>query len=737
MGFISAALLGGTALIAVPIIIHLLSKRQQKLRDWAAMSFLLEAHAQNRRRVRLEDLLLLLLRCLIVALIALLVSRPFWEPKGGAALLDQGMPSEWILLLDDSPSMAAQDGNSSSLGQAKRTLLTWLDRLETEQRGDSLTLITTSRPQMPLAKGVYIQSAEFTQLKQELEALSVSDHPAELDEAFSSLRKLMQEEGGNLNRNLLLVSDFREVDWVDGAAELSASGSWQMLEELAEEADEAWLLDVGSPVSNLSVEDLRALNRQVLAGIPHPYTVRVANWGEAAVSDVQLSVQVEGASPLFMEISEIAAGERATALFYHTVEEAGSVALEVEIDQDSLGMDNLRYASVPVKENIPLLLVNGEPDLNEAKQETFFLRKALSPPGSIVSGYQVEEVELAQWVELDFAKYDLVILSNLFRLTESQIAQLKAFVQEGGGLIWYLGDQVDPEHYNQKLLKEGLMPFALELPLGNELKEEWVTFVLEDETHPVLEWFSGTRNPFLDRVKFFQWWGMDPAKPGAAESPKVIAAFSDPASSPAVVEHRLGSGRILTFSSSADLEWNHWPAEPSYVVSVLEAAAHTARMDLRQHQLLVGEPLLRSLPSRRYSGRASLLKPQHPEAIQLQALVDQQSGNIPIRYTDTDLKGIYTLNVETLYGEEEAEHIAVNLDPGEGNLTYTGAETLIAQQGEGSGLQIFDRNDARESSEERGGRIELWRWILLFLLVSLGLEFFAAWYLGRSREVPA
>ena len=67
----------GTAAVASPILIHILSKRRYQRVKWAAMSFLLDALHRNRRRVRLEQLLLLLLRCLAVLLIALMMTRPF------------------------------------------------------------------------------------------------------------------------------------------------------------------------------------------------------------------------------------------------------------------------------------------------------------------------------------------------------------------------------------------------------------------------------------------------------------------------------------------------------------------------------------------------------------------------------------------------------------------------------------------------------------------------------------
>ena len=67
----------GALAISVPIIIHLLNRRRFKEVDWAAMEFLLDAEQKNKKRVRLEHWILLLLRCLTMLLIGTLIARPF------------------------------------------------------------------------------------------------------------------------------------------------------------------------------------------------------------------------------------------------------------------------------------------------------------------------------------------------------------------------------------------------------------------------------------------------------------------------------------------------------------------------------------------------------------------------------------------------------------------------------------------------------------------------------------
>ena len=64
MTFLNFGALFGLAAIGIPIAIHLLNKFQVKEVTWAAMRFLRESIEKNQRRLQMEDILLLLLRCL-------------------------------------------------------------------------------------------------------------------------------------------------------------------------------------------------------------------------------------------------------------------------------------------------------------------------------------------------------------------------------------------------------------------------------------------------------------------------------------------------------------------------------------------------------------------------------------------------------------------------------------------------------------------------------------------------
>src|SRR5262245_6356275 len=132
--------LAGAIAVLLPILIHLLNKRKFRIVDWAAMDFLLDADKKNRRRIRLENLILLLLRCLAVLLIGLLLGRPFLPTSVTAGLIDAAQ-FERIVLLDDSLSMQARLGNESAWELVKKRLIDLTGSLAQAQADNSLTLL--------------------------------------------------------------------------------------------------------------------------------------------------------------------------------------------------------------------------------------------------------------------------------------------------------------------------------------------------------------------------------------------------------------------------------------------------------------------------------------------------------------------------------------------------------------------------------------------------------------------
>src|SRR3954469_665270 len=120
MAFLSPILLSGLVLASVPIIIHLLNRRRFRLVEWAPMKYLKLTIKTNRRRLRIEQLILLAVRTLVVLLLVFAVARPVISSGGVAGGLGARGRTSRLLVIDDSLSMGyVAEGGRSAFDAAK------------------------------------------------------------------------------------------------------------------------------------------------------------------------------------------------------------------------------------------------------------------------------------------------------------------------------------------------------------------------------------------------------------------------------------------------------------------------------------------------------------------------------------------------------------------------------------------------------------------------------------------
>ena len=134
----------GTA-ASIPILIHLFARQRYKKVPWAAMGFLLRAFKKTRRRIRLEHLLLLLLRILAILLFVLALADPKLNP--GAIVGGLGdVPREVVVVIDNSYSMALTESDGRTpMVRAKEQIKKLIDDLQ-QERGDTVTLVLAGKP---------------------------------------------------------------------------------------------------------------------------------------------------------------------------------------------------------------------------------------------------------------------------------------------------------------------------------------------------------------------------------------------------------------------------------------------------------------------------------------------------------------------------------------------------------------------------------------------------------------
>lgn len=762
LGVVHPALLAGLGLIAIPIIIHFLSRRRHRIVRWGAMRFLLEAEKKNRRRLRFEQLLLLALRCLAILLLVLMIARPFVRPGLVAAMLGAAGQAHRVILIDDSASLGYRVGLETDfdrLAAAALRLLTWLEQ---ESAGDLLSVYLTSRPDVPLVNAVRLGGENLDTLRTQLDELKASHVPGNPRTAFGQIAQVLAAERGRTRADIYILSDFQNSDWI--AAAQAAQSVFAPLAALETAEPRAVLISADrQPRPNLAVTDVRFERPQTIEGIPTVVRATLVNHSAQPRRNVQLHVTVDGAALPIEPLDVIPAGARRSISFEATFPEHGFREVHVGIATvDHFAVDDIRRAGVHVVKALRVLMVNGAPSLDPFADEVYLLRNALAPEGRIESGIQIEVIDPHDLEPVNFSGIDCVFLCNVPTPTEPQINALSRFVRGGGGLVIFAGDQMDDlDGYNRAMWLDGcgLLPARLirmTAPVG---RSEGVGLTRTGE-HPVTAMFGAAGDSLSEYVHFRRFFECEaPAEDLVAQPPSavqtdaggstqpraavlpvetsaavVLARYADQNGLPAIVEKSFGGGRVLLFTSTCDLDWNDWARSPdgSYVVTLLETVHYAARRDGHPSAIVAGQPLLVSLSPELYESRATFKPPDYPD--QAATDVTPADGETPPneRMTLTGppalVPGSYTVELTRRTGEPETRTLCVNVDPRESNLTVATRADLVAALGDLR--HEFIELSAGFLDENARTRHELWSSLLAAVVVVLLLEQLLAWWFG-------
>ena len=307
--FLNPWMLLGTLAVASPILIHLLNKRRFKIVDWAAMDFLFQADKKNRRRVQLENFILLLLRCLAMLLFALMFARPFL-PSSVTSVLQQSQKLERVILIDDSLSQKVLNGSLPAFDNIKSSTKELMGRFaESTKTEDWLTVMLTSEPDQPLLANEPLTSSTLAALNQSIDDLECSDRVADYSASLEKLKRYVSGQRESGGRVAYFFSDMREADWVNSLDADSETAPNKLMTEISESTVGCFLIDVGSSADqNLAVVSVRPENLQVADKVIQ-FNVAVANYGTQTAEQVRVLLQVDDGQPDYETIASIAPGE--------------------------------------------------------------------------------------------------------------------------------------------------------------------------------------------------------------------------------------------------------------------------------------------------------------------------------------------------------------------------------------------------------------------------------------------
>ncbi|MBL8892254.1 MAG: BatA domain-containing protein [Planctomycetaceae bacterium] len=668
MSFITAWLtnpwmLGAGALaVASPVIIHLLNKRRFKIVTWAAMEFLLEANKKNRRRVQLENLIVLLLRCLAMLLLGLLLARPFL-PSGLSELLQNTQRFERIVILDDSVSMLATESTGTPWQAAIEGLNSLVRQMADSRTDDSLTVILTSRPESPVMIAEDVSSETVDSVLLELEGLRPSDFPADYRGALRYVDQYLKNAAPGLNRMLYVFSDQRNKDWNDGSLGEDAEAPAGHLKKLSNETAGTYLIDLSvANEQNIAVVAVRQ-ERQLVAGSVARFEVDLKNWGAQAVRDIQVEFRIGQGQPIIEKLPELNADETATVVFQHVFpttvgnpllgrlrstgtenegltertlytsltrqddadplswmpgsKDAGKEFQDIPVEitltaaqgkLDGLREDSLYHYVARVLDRIPVLLVDGDPSSLPVRSETY----ALLPLANPDTGIAADLVTATELETVPLSKYQVIFVCNVDRISYDRLASLEQWVRQGGSLILFPGNRVQAEAFNDVFYREGqgLSPVEITEIAGDPTRQSSVSMEPDPQPHPFLQRLVQIDAGIFSRTNVFSWWRGTINPKLEATTYSVPMRLTDEARSAAVVDRVFGQGRVVYLAMAADADWSDWPSSPSYIVVMFDMVREVVEGSLKVPLAAVGQDLIETIDLGRYRNQVRLEGPE-------------------------------------------------------------------------------------------------------------------------------
>lgn len=743
-----ALLYAGFASASVPILIHLLSRRRFRRTRWAAMDFLLEADRQNRRRMRIEQLVLLALRCLAMFLIGLLIARWYVQPQALASVLGGTKQTERFVVLDDSFSMGYQIDNRTRFDDAKAAAVRLARWVQQESPQDTLTILAASRSEQPIAAGLQARETSPDGLRALLEETTCSQRGACVREAVQSVRKLLDARPGTVNATVYVISDFQASEWLASETTPGAGSPLAALRGWGEPGRSlrVVLIDVGEDdAENTSVISLRSDQRQVVAGVPARFIAEVTHYGRRSAEPEELRVYVGEAMQPPVPVPAIAPGQVLQIPIELVFPAPGGESISVELPDDRLPVDNRRTASVDVQRAVRVLIVNGEPEPDTFTDEVALLSPAIRSEGPVYSGNDVEIVDEAALGETNLAGYHVVILANVYRVSEAVAASLEQFAAAGGGVVFFGGDQIDPELYNRVLYRDGqgLLPARLGERVEAPPHQAGFAFIDPDATHPMLRPLTSADVPFFSGIatQAFLAATVAPTATQPATQPTTTAPTNRPAArvllsydnadrSPAILERPFGQGRVVLITTTADKEWTTLPDSFTYVVLMQELMQYVARPDPGGGDTRVGAPLVAAVEPGRFDPQAVVRTPAFPEEpdVSIEARPYGPDGTMQFTWTDTRRPGVYRFSLRETGGTETVRLATVNVDAKESNLA--GAPEAAVRNAAGDLPITYVAGGELVADDTANTRRELWPSVLIALVVVLLVESGLAWWFG-------
>jgi len=689
--FLNSAYLLGALAALIPLLIHLFSKRRVKVVEFSSLKHLKAMQRRQVRRLKIRQLLLLILRMAIILCLVLAFARPTLQ----SGSIGSHAAVSAVVLFDNSASMDRYVGDGKLFDIARQQAEAIVNTFGDDDQVAVLPLAAAEQRELGFRLGSAAKAEE------QLENIELVHRTADLLGGLEKAGALLRE-AENLVRELYIVTDRQRINQPEltlgDLDSLVGANARLALVDLPIETD-----------GNLGVVDLDLGGEMLLPGHEFDLKSTVKNYDNGGRTQLVASLFLDGHRVSQRDLI-VDGGQEAEVVFTRSVTRTGFHSGWVELSDDKLDADNRHYFSFYIPEQFNILVIEGS-------SAGRLISLALVPDENLNQHWSVKKVGADDLVGVNFRDYDAVVLAGAPRLAGNQVRRLKSYVRAGRPLMVTYSALTEGSFFNAELAE--LTGVTIEEGVPSAVSRAgFYTLDSYDPEHPILEAFQFTDG----KLPLLKFYGLP--KVAVGESATSIMQFSG--NRPALVESEYDKGKVLTFLGPVEPTHSDIAGHAFFVAFTSRMVEYlTSSLSVVEFDRTVGERVVRRLDISDGLELAPVLIA--PDSSERRIPIVEEAGRVTIALDDATLPGIYRV---THLGRE-VDRFALNLPTQEGTQDFVELDQLAAAVG-ASEFQVLEKPTqiATVIGEMRFGK-ELWSLFLWLAAILLAIEML----LARSKGV--
>jgi hypothetical protein len=665
--FIAPLFFAALAGLAIPVLLHLTQREKKQIIRFPSLMFVRRIPYQSVRRRKIQHWLLLLVRVSALALIIFAFARPFIRQSNMPIVPGTGA-RELVVLLDTSYSM----GFADRWDRARAAAQAQIAKMSGSDRG-SIVLFSSGAD-------IAVRAS------MDHSPLSAAIAAAKPGAGATRYAPALKVAGGILaettlpRREVVLISDFQRGGWRGEEGIRLPQGTTVTPIAIGGSEDQ---VNVGVTAVSLARSTFSDQERVTV-------TAGLTNHSIKPVSSGTLTLDVNGIKHGTKPV-QLEAGGTAQVEFEPVLVGNRNTKATVTLSPDALAADNTFNFVISPTEPVRVTVID-----RGAGDAGLYLARALAvgeaPRFEVVT-------RLADNLPEDDLRRSAAVVLNDVVVSSPLARRLSRYVEQGGGLFVATGQRANwPADVD---LLPGVVGDPVDRTRGDAARVGALEFA-----HPVFEPFRAPRSGNFATVPIYQYRKVTPAKDG-----QVLAKFDGTA--PAVIERRVGNGRVLLWASALDTSWSELPTRGVFVPFIHQSMRYLAQYSEPRPWLNVGQVLDASTAALKKDAAQRIVLTPSGKRVPL-----QDEGSEVMELTEA---GFYELRRAS---DKDVVVVAANVDPAEGDLTTIDPKLIAAAAIGGTGGDATASKGPEipltPEAQERSQR--LWWYLLVGGLLLLGAD---------------